>query len=193
MIERTLVLIKPDGVQRGLIGQIISRFERCGLKIIAMKMVYASKELAGKHYADDEAWMKAVGEKTIRSYKAQGKEFDLTPLEQGRRVRQWLMNYISSSPIVALAIEGHNAVKNVRKVVGPTVPGDAPAGTIRGDFSFDTPVLGDLQRRPIKNLIHASGTAEEAEREIRVWFRDDEIHAWKRVDEDLFYEEGVPD
>lgn len=188
-IEKTLVLIKPDGVQRGLIGEIISRFERCGLKIVAMKMVYSTKELASKHYTDDEEWLKAVGEKSIKSYELQGKKLSLSPIEQGKIVRRWLIEYITSSPIVALVIEGHNAIKKVRNVVGPTVPGEAPPGTIRGDFAFDTPVLGDFQKRSVQNLIHASGNREEAEREIKVWFREDEIHVWKRIDEDLLYKQ----
>ncbi|RJQ15899.1 nucleoside-diphosphate kinase [Candidatus Woesearchaeota archaeon] len=190
MIEKTLVLIKPDGVQRGLIGEIILRFEKCGLKIIGIKMVYASRELAGKHYTDDEAWLKSVGEKSIKSYENQGKKLTVDPLTQGKQVREWLLDYITASPIVALILEGHNAVRNVRKIVGPTSPADAAPGTIRGDFTFDTPMLGDMQKRPVQNLIHASGSVEEAQTEIKIWFKPEEIHAWKRIDEDLLYREG---
>src|SRR3989338_1502533 len=119
MIEKTLILIKPDAVQRGLIGEIIKRFEQTGLKIIAMKMVYASKELAGKHYADDEEWLKSVGEKTLKAYEKRGIKLKRTVLEHGKLVRQQLMEFISMSPVIALVIEGHNAVDHVRKLCGP--------------------------------------------------------------------------
>lgn len=190
MQEKTLVLIKPDAVQRGLIGEIITRFEKTGLKIVAMKMVYASKELAGQHYADDEDWLKSVGEKTLKSYEKKGIKLNRTALEHGRIVRQQLMDFISMSPIVALVLEGENAVEHVRKIVGPTAPSDAPPGTIRGDYSFETYQMADVLDRPLQNLIHASGAMHEAEREIKVWFTPQEIHVWKRVDDDLIYRKG---
>lgn len=189
-MERTLVLIKPDAVQRGIIGEIISRFERCGLKIIAMKMVYASKELAGEHYADDEEWLKSVGEKTLASYEKKGIKLNRTALEHGRLIRQQLMDFISMSPIVALIIEGHNAVAHVRKIVGATAPADAVPGTIRGDYSFETYLMADTLERPLQNLIHASGAVHEVEREIKVWFRPEEIHVWSRLEDALFYRKG---
>ncbi|RMF55159.1 nucleoside-diphosphate kinase [Candidatus Woesearchaeota archaeon] len=190
MIERTLVLIKPDGVQRGLVGEIISRFERCGLKIVGMKMVFADEKLAGDHYAADEAWMISVGKKQKESYAKKGIEVKETELELGSKVRDYLIKYISMSPIIALVIEGHNAIAHVRKIVGPTSPHDAQPGTIRGDFSFDSYQLADSSKRPIQNLIHASENRKEAEREINVWFTDKEIHDWKRIDEDLLYRKG---
>ncbi len=187
MIEKSLVLIKPDAVQRGLVGDIIARFERCGLKIIGMKMVYADKNIAGEHYADDAEWLKSVGAKTKGSYAKKGVTLKESELEIGQKIRQQLMEFISMSPIVALCIEGHNAVAHIRKVVGATSPGDAEPGTIRGDLSFDTYQLADASGRPIQNLIHASGTVEEAERETKVWFTDKELHAWARIDEPLLY------
>ena len=190
MIEKTLILIKPDAVQRGLIGEIIKRFEQTGLKIIAMKMVYASKELAGQHYADDEEWLKSVGEKTLKAYEKRGIKLKRTVLEHGKLVRQQLMEFISMSPVIALVIEGHNAVEHVRKLCGPTAPADSPPGTIRGDFSFETYKMADDLARPIQNLIHSSGTVKEAEREIKVWFKKEDLHAWKRIDEDLLYRKG---
>jgi len=131
MKEKTLVLIKPDGVQRGLIGEILSRFEKTGMKIIGMKMAYASKELAGKHYADDEQWLKSVGEKAAAAAKERGEEMKETPLEFGQKIRTQLMDYISMSPVIAIVIEGQNAVATVRKIVGPTSPEHAAPGTIR--------------------------------------------------------------
>src|SRR3989344_1664033 len=187
MKEKTLVLIKPDGVQRALIGEIIKRFETTGLKIIAMRMVYASKELAGKHYAEDEEWLKSVGEKAAKAAKERGDTLKESPIEFGRKIRSQLLDYISMSPVVALVLEGHNAVATVRKIVGPTSPEHAQPGTIRGDFSHETYVMADTKGRPIQNLIHASGSAAEAAREIPVWFMPNEIHAYMRVDESLMY------
>jgi nucleoside-diphosphate kinase len=187
LMEQTLVLLKPDAVQRGIVGEIITRFERCGLKIVAMKMVYADKEIAGQHYANDEAWLKSVGEKTLASYAKKGIKLDRTALEHGQLVRSQLMDYISSSPIIALVLEGHNAVLHVRKIVGSTAPADAAPGTIRGDYSFETYAMADSLERPIKNLIHASGAVDEAKREIAIWFKPEEIHAWARIDQELFY------
>lgn len=187
MIERTLVLVKPDGVQRGLVGEIISRIEKCGLKIIGLKMVYANKEIAGQHYADDNEWMKSVGEKALASAKNEGRETKETALEIGKRVRNALIAYITMSPTVAIAVEGHKAVNKVRQLTGDTNPQNAPPGTIRGDFSIDSYYMSDKSGRPIQNILHASGTREEGEREIKVWFGDEELHPYKRVEEDLIY------
>jgi len=186
-MERSLVLLKPDAVQRGLIGDIISRIERTTLKVCAMKMVYSSKELAGKHYADDEEWLKSVGEKAMKAYKEKGEKVEKTELEIGQMIRQQLMDFIAMSPVVALVIEGHNAVATIRKVVGDTAPAHAPVGTIRGDYAIESYAMADALGRPIQNLIHASGTPKEAEREIKVWFSDEEIHAYNRIDEGLIY------
>jgi nucleoside-diphosphate kinase len=190
MKQKTLVLVKPDGVQRGIVGEIITRFERCGLKIIGMKMVYPNEKLAGDHYIADEDWLKTVGMKQKESYEKKGVKIEKTEREIGLVVRRQLIEFLSMSPIVALVLEGHNAVAHTRKIVGPTSPGDAPPGTIRGDYSFDTYQLADTSKRPIQNLIHASGTPEEAEREIKVWFREEELHSWKRIDEELLYRIG---
>ncbi len=189
-MEKTLVLLKPDAVQRGIIGEIITRFERCGLKIIAMKMVYPNEELAGSHYAADEEWLKTVGMKQKESYEKKGVKIDKTEREIGMTVRQQLIEFLTMSPILAMVLEGHNAVAHTRKVVGPTSPGDAPPGTVRGDYSFDTYQLADSSKRPIQNLIHASGKVDEAEREIKIWFKKDELHSWKRIDEQLLYRIG---
>lgn len=189
-VERTLVLLKPDAVQRALVGEILARFERCGLTIVALKMVLPTKEKAGEHYADDEAWLLSVGEKTIASYEKKGVKLGRTALEQGRLVRRQLMDFISMSPVIALVLQGHNAVAHVRKVVGATAPADAAPGTIRGDYSFETYQFADAMERPLQNLIHASGTVDEAAREVRVWFSDAELHDWQRVDEALLYRKG---
>lgn len=190
MIQKTLVLVKPDGVQRGLVGEFITRFERCGLKIIAMKMVYPNEKLAGDHYMADEEWLVTVGKKQKDSYEKKGVKIDKAERDIGLSVRNQLISFLTMSPIVALVFEGHNAVAHVRKIVGSTSPGDAVPGTIRGDYSFDTYQLADNSNRPIQNLIHASGKVDEAEREIKLWFNDEELHSWKRIDEELLYRKG---
>lgn len=187
MIERSLVLLKPDAVQRALIGEIISRFERTGFKVIALKLVNASKDDAGRHYADDESWLKSVGDKTKKSYEAKGTPVADDALTIGKRIRQQLIDFITMSPSVAIVLEGHDVVNKVRTIVGATAPSSALPGTIRGDFAFDSYGLADVSGRPIQNLIHASDSAESAKREIAIWFRSDELCPYQRVDEALLY------
>jgi len=186
-MERTLVLVKPDGVQRALVGEILSRFERPGFKIIGLKMVQPSTTQAGKHYADDETWLKSVGEKTKASYEKKGQRVNDDAMTIGRRIRQQLMDFIAMSPIVALVLEGHGVVDKVRIIVGATAPSAATPGTIRGDYALDSYGLADKSGRPIQNLIHASDSVENAKKEIAVWFKDAELHPYQRVDETLIY------
>jgi len=185
--ERTLVLLKPDAVQRGLVGEIISRFERTGFKIIGMRLVNADKETAGQHYANDEEWLKSVGTKTKKSYAEKGVNLKESELEIGQRIRQQLMDFISMSPSVALCIEGHSAIEKIRIMCGSTAPLNAAPGTIRGDYSFDSYGLADKSGRPLQNLIHASDSKESAEREIAIWFKKDDIHPYEKVEESLLY------
>ncbi len=190
MIERTLVLLKPDAVQRALVGEILSRFERPGFKIIGLKMCYATKDVAGKHYADDEAWLTSVGEKAKKAAESKGQKMPDTPKAIGQRVRQQLIDFITMSPTVAIVLEGHDVINKVRTIVGDTAPSKAMPGTIRGDFSFDSYGLADVSGRPIQNLIHASDSPDSAKREIDIWFKKDEIHPYQRVDEALLYRKG---
>lgn len=186
--ERTLVLVKPDGVQRGLVGEILARFERAGLKLVALKMVRAPRELLERHYPADETFLRTIGGKTKEAFEAYGLDVrermgTEDPVEVGRRVREWLVDFMGSGPVVAAVVEGVHAVSAVRKLVGQTLPVFADPGTIRGDWSTDSPTLANLEQRPVRNLVHASGTLEEAEYEVRLWFREDEIHAYRRADE----------
>jgi len=174
-MERTLVLIKPDAVKRGLIGEIISRFERIGLKLEGMKLVNATIEIVEKHYSDDKNWIKSLGKKTIDTYA----KYNLNIIEDldtndalkiGKLVRKWLIQHLTSGPVLVLILSGNHAVEMVRKIVGNTVPIFAELGTIRGDFSIDSPDLSTRERRVLQNLVHASETVEEAKREISLWF-----------------------
>ena len=190
--EKTFVLIKPDGVKRDLIGEIISRFERRGLKVIALKMVYAEKDKVDGHYPKDEAWIKRLGEKTLKSYKEYGfdpkKELGTEDtLEIGMQVRGWLLDFMTSGPVVKIAVKGIHAIDMVRKIVGTSMPSQAEMGTIRGDFSVDAPTAANRDKRAVHNIIHASETPEEAEHELSFWFSAEEIHDYKRAEEDIMF------
>jgi len=191
--EQTFVAVKPDGVMRGLSGEIIRRFEASGLKIVALKMVKASLDkIKGTYHATDE-WRRGMGEKTLKSYfdykvdpvKELGTD---DPLKIGGMIEKWIYNYWQSGPIIAMVLEGIHAVDNVRMICGYTIPTNSPPGTIRGDFSIDSPVLANIKKRPIKNLIHASGTKEEAEMEIKNWFTKEEITEYQRADYAVMFE-----
>ncbi|SRR5579875_1029383 len=191
-MERTFVMIKPDGVQRGLVGEIISRFERTGLKVVALKMVRPSKEQAMKFYPSDEEWLKTVANKSLSVYKQLNldpkKDFGTDdPIEIGKKIKEWLAEFLASGPCVAIVIEGNRAIEVVRKIVGATRPYEAQPGTIRGDFSTDSPELANIMKRPLRNLIHASDSKEVAEREIKFWFNENEIYNYKRADENIIY------
>jgi nucleoside-diphosphate kinase len=188
-MEKTLVLIKPDGVQRGLVGEIISRFERVGLKLVAMKMVHASSEDVDRHYALTEEWMMAVYTKAKAKYEAEGKPFPFVDHKAyGGDIKNGLVTFLKSAPIVALVMEGEMAVSLVRKLVGATEPASSAPGTIRGDLSHDTYALSNGQNRPLRNLIHASGNLEEANNEMKIWFTDDELYKYEHVNDRVQYD-----
>ena len=183
-MEQTLVLIKPDGVQRGIIGEIIHRFERMGLRIVAMKMVKADKSLLDRHYATDKtSTIERIGGKTIDTYKKYGKdvkkEFGTEDAgEVGKVVVGWLLDFMSTNPVIAMVIEGKHAVDNVVALAGSTMPVSALPGTIRGDFSADSAAYANEEKRAVANLVHISATPEEAEFEIGLWFTPEEMHSY---------------
>lgn len=190
--EQTLVLLKPDAVARGLVGEIIQRFERVGLKIVALKMVHPTKEMAASHYAGPDDWIRGMGQKTLDSFEAFGMNVETVlgtrdPYEIGTMVKQWLVDYISSGPVIAMILEGVHAVSAVRKLIGFTIPARAEPGTIRGDYSIDSNTVSSLERRSTKNLIHASGNLEEAQKEIAFWFQPEEIVSYTRADERIIF------
>lgn len=160
-IEQTLVLIKPDGVERGLIGEVIKRFEQRGLKIVALKLTKVEKDFSKLHYTED------IAER------------------RGEKVREMLLDYITSGPIVAMIVEGVDAIENVRKISGTTESKSAIPGTIRGDFSHVSFSHADKNAIPVKNIVHSSGDAKDAKNEVALWFSIDEIHGYKRSDEHL--------
>lgn len=188
-MEQTVVLIKPDGVKRGLIGEITARFERAGLKIVAMKMVRLTDDLFKKHYrASDEKYLRTLGQKTLKTYEEYGKDPKKelatdNPLDLGKMIIEWLREYVMSGPIVAILLEGRHAVDNAKALAGPTMPVQAPAGTIRGDFSTDSAAYANAEKRGVTNLVHVSGSIEEADFEKALWFTKEEIHEYKRAEE----------
>ena len=188
-MEQTLVLIKPDGVQRGLTGRVLTRFEDAGLKVVALKMVHPEQEDVDKHYALTEDWMKAVYEKAKTKYETKGETFPFADhIAYGMDIKRGLVDFLRSSPVVAMVLEGEQAVSLVRKLVGGTEPAGALPGTIRGDFSHDTYALANAQGRPLRNIIHASGTADEAKAEMAIWFTDVELHKYEHVNDRVQYD-----
>jgi len=190
--EKTVLLIKPDGVKRGLIGEIISRVEKRGLKIIALQMFWATKEQVDGHYPKDERWLRRIGEKTLKNYQDYGldikKELGTDDLLKiGKMVRGWLMDYLTSGPMVKMVVKGIHAIDMVRKIVGASMPAEAEMGTIRGDFSVDDATAANRDKRAIHNLVHASETPEEAAHELQFWFAPEEIHDYKRAEEDIMF------
>ncbi len=180
LTERTLLLVKPDGVSRGLIGETIKRFEQRGFKILGLKMVNPTREKMQEHYSGGEAWIRQLGERTLgdltRYEKDPIQELGTTDeMKVGAIIVGWLVDFMCSGPIAAMVISGPNAVEMVRKIVGNTVPQNADIGSIRGDYSIDFPMSATIEKRPIKNILHASGNVEEAEKEISIWFSHDEL------------------
>jgi nucleoside-diphosphate kinase len=186
-MEKTLVILKPDAVQRGIVGEIISRFEKAGLKIAGAKMFVPSKDLANQHYPRDrKEFIAGIGQRTKDGYQELGldvkKQFGSDdPHRIGLDVHSWLVDFISSGPVMALVLEAPHAISVVRKIVGSTAPAGAAPGTIRGDYSFDSPSLANASNRPIINLVHASGNAQEAEYEVGLWFKSGELFDYKTV------------
>src|ERR1035437_5934229 len=186
--EQTLVIIKPDAIQRTLIGEIIGRYERIGLKLVAMKMFVPTAEMIEQHYTLDPAWRKVTGEKTIKGYMDKG----LTPptndpLEITRRLLEKLKKYMTSGPVIAMIWQGAHAVKIVRKLTGSTEPLTSDVGTIRGDYVLDSYQMSDNDGRAIRSLVHASGSVKEAEDEINHWFTKKEIIDYSLVQEQIIY------
>ena len=178
-------MVKPDGVKKGLIGEVIKRFEQRDLKIVALEMFQPTFEEIDNHYPKDPAWIKRLGEKTLATYAKYQfdamKEFDtIAPEAIGQVVRKWLLDYMLSAPLVKMVVEGVHAVDMVRKICGPTMPYLADMGTIRGDFSNDSPVIANAEKRAVANIIHTSETPEEALHEIEHWFGGREMYSYKR-------------
>ncbi len=191
--ERTYCMIKPDGVKRALIGEVIHRFEKVGLKVVAMKMFVPTAEQVKQHYPmSDEAWVTRLGDKAVSGFE----NLDVTVEEVlgtndrtvlGKEVTHALVDYMTSGPVVAMVVEGIQAIDMVRKLCGHTLPFKADVGTIRGDFSVDSPSVANAEKRSIHNIIHASETSAEAINEIKLWFGDENIPSYDLTSEAVMY------
>ncbi len=187
--EQTLVVIKPDGIQRSLIGEVIQRYERVGLKLVAIKMVVPTEEFIEKHYTLDPEWRRITGEKSIKGFKDKGltppteDPLELTGLLLGK-----LKKYMTSGPVIAMVWQGAHSVAIVRKITGGTEPLTSPVGTIRGDYVLDSYQMSESDIRSVRNIIHASGSVAEAKNEIVHWFTKDEIIDYKIVQEQIMYD-----
>lgn len=187
--ERTLVIVKPDGIQRSLIGEIIKRYEQCGLKLVGLKMTVPAKELVERHYLIDPEWRVKTGLKTIESYKKKGK---VPPSEDPLKITEIILNnlkrYITRGPVIAMVWQGMHAVGVVRKITGSTEPLTSDMGTIRGDFTIDSYEVSDVDGRAVRNLIHASGSTDDAEKEIALWFGPEELIDYRLINEAMLYD-----
>ena len=189
--EKTFLMIKPDGVRRGLTGEIIRRLEQVGLKIVALKLYRPTEKQVDEHYPKDKAWITRLGQKTLSTYEKFGYDAKqelgtAEASEIGPMVRQWLIDFMTSGPVVVMVIKGVHAVEMVRKLAGPTMPADAELGTIRGDFSIDSAAVANREKRAVFNLVHASETQDEAEHEIKHWFGEDAEHNYERTDDAVY-------
>lgn len=187
--ERTLVVVKPDGLQRALVGEIIRRFEQVGLKITGLKMLVPTADKVREHYLLDPNWKMNVGNKSIESYKKKG----LTPptedpIAAADKIIDNLVKYLTAGPVIAMTLQGAHAVGLVRKIVGSTEPLSSDVGTIRGDYVLDSYEMCDTEGRAIRNLIHASGSVSEAEMEIPHWFDEKELINYRVVQEAILYD-----
>ena len=188
--ERTLILVKPDVLQRQIFGEILSRFERKGFKVVAMKMLNATKEQVGEHYIGNDTYSIETGEKAKKGAIARGQDVtDWNSLEWGRIIRNRNIAYLTAGPIVAMVLEGNGVINGVRKILGSTSPADGDVGTVRDDYSFDNYALADVVSRATRTMLHASDSPESAEREIKIWFSKDDIcNNYETVAEKIFFD-----
>lgn len=186
MMERTLVLVKHDGVQRGLVGELIQRFEKKGIKIAGIKMVQPTNEMAKKHYVMTKAWIKKLATNTRAAAEKKGLKITETDEQIAGRVQEWNISYLVEGPVVAIVFEGYHAIEIGRKIIGPANAKDAGIGTFRGDYTVESYDLADVEQRTIRSIVHASGNKEEADNEIPLWFKknelfDYELQMWKII------------
>lgn len=186
-MERTLIVLKPDAIQRNIVGDIITRFEKVGLKIIGMKMFVPSRDLLNKHYPVDRTeFIEGMGHKTLENMADLGldpkeKFGHADPYKIGIEIQKWLVDFMATAPVIAIVLEGPHAIEVVRKIRGHTLPLKAMPGTITGDYSFDSSSMANSDMRPIRNLVHASGNPEEAEFEIGLWFSESELFEYDAI------------
>jgi nucleoside-diphosphate kinase len=186
--ERTFVIIKPDGIQRSLVGEIIKRFERTGLKIVGMKFGMLDSKKIWEHYNKDDAWFVKKGAKIAEDRKANGLSADKEPIEYGKDIIRALEKFMTSGPVVSMVLQGNQAVAVVKKLVGETEPATSDVGTIRGDLTIDSYAIAAVDDRAVRNLIHCSDSVDEAKREIALWFTNNDIVSYRLIPEAVLYD-----
>lgn len=186
--ERTFVILKPDTVQRSLIGEVIKRFEKTGLKCTAMKMFVPTEEKLIQHYNKSEEWFLKKGTNVVNDLMAQGLPIEKEPIEYGRDIIRTIVKYMTAAPVIAMVWEGNQAVNVVTKLVGTTEPSTSDVGTVRGDYTIDSYGHASFENRAVRNLVHCSDAVSEAEREIAIWFTEDEIMKYTTAQERIMYD-----
>lgn len=186
--ERSLVILKPDAVQRGLIGEIIKRIENTGLKLVGLKMTMATEDQCWKHYNKDDEWFLKKGTLTLENRKSAGMPIEKEAIEYGRDIVGALVKFMTCGPVVPMVFEGNQAVGVIKKLVGSTEPMSSDGGTIRGDFTLDSFELANFDERAVRNLIHCSDQPEEAVREISLWFKEEELLKYRLIAEQILYD-----
>lgn len=186
--ERTFVILKPDAIQRSLVGDVIARLEKTGLKLVASKLIVATEEQCWTHYNKDEEWFLKKGANIVKNRQELGMPVEKEALEYGKDIIGALVKFMTSSPILPMVWEGNQAVGIVKKLVGGTEPLTSDVGTLRGDYTIDSYELAGLDDRAVRNLIHCSDATEEAQREIQIWFNENEIINYRLVSEQILYD-----
>lgn len=186
--QRTFVILKPDTVQRGLIGETLKRIERTGLKMIGLKMVIAGDDQCWKHYNKDEEWFLKKGQLVLENRQQAGLPIEKEAIDYGRDIISALVKFMTCGPVIVAAFEGNQAVAIVKKIVGGTEPTTSDVGTIRGDFTLDSYELSNLDERAVRNLVHCSDSPEEAEREIELWFEKEELLSYRLIADQILYD-----
>ncbi len=186
--ERSFVIIKPDGIQRSLVGEIIKRFERTGLKLAAMKLTVADADRIWKHYDKDDEWFIKKGTNIAKERAAAGLSAEKEPIEYGKDIIRALEKYMTSGPVVMMVWEGNKAVDVITKITGTTEPTTSDVGTIRGDYTIDSYALTAVDDRAVRNLIHCSDTPENAETEINLWFTPEELITYRLIGDQILYD-----
>lgn len=186
--QRTFVLLKPDAVQRSLVGEIIRRIERTGLKFSAFKFLVPSEDALVRHYNKDTAWFEAKGARIVADRTAHNLPIEKSATEYGKEIIDGIVKFMTAGPVLLFVVEGNESVAVVKKLVGTTEPATSDVGTIRGDYTIDSYAHSSVQNRAVRNLVHCSESPEEAEREIAVWFKPEEIVNYRLVGEQILYD-----
>lgn len=169
-MEKNLIFIKPDGVKRGICGEIIQRFERTGLKITEMRMLWLTKQQADRFYPNDKEWLLMLSNKVTEAFALKDKKFKRPGLAYGRQVKRYLIDYVTSGPVLAFVVEGNEAISVTRKLTGATDASIASPGTIRGDYGSDSLYTANMEKRANRTIVHVAGTAKEASDQIKMIF-----------------------